>query len=382
MTARATRTASHLGAAVAAALAFATGLAAASSPVAAEAPRLAAAPSPRRYVALDDLAAQTGAQLLVEAPTATYRLRRGDRTVAVTPGLGVALVGSDLVALDREVVVHYGRAYVPCELVRSIERAFGVAAVRPRPTTPEPRLPPAPPPAPRCPLAIIQRICIDPGHGGKDPGAISRGGLREKHVVFDTALKLGEELRRRGFDVVMTRDSDEFIELENRPAIAARQNADVFVAVHANAMGDRSVRGVEIFYCDARYSSVDLAASAARAGRHPHPDDLGANAALPPGANQAALQMLFEEYYHESAELAKALDRSFTRAGMPVRSLRTAGFRVLRLAETPAVLVEIGFLTNPSEEALLRTDAYRRKAAQAIADGLAAYRDSLEAAQR
>jgi N-acetylmuramoyl-L-alanine amidase len=336
-------------------------------------PALASPPS-RRYTALDELASQLGAGIEIEDRTAIVRLRRQDRQAAVVPGMAFALVGSELVELDREVTVYQGRAYVPRDAARAIERLFRLEGVV-RPPPPAPPRPPAPG------VRHFTRICLDPGHGGKDPGAISSRGLREKHVVLATAQAVAEELTRRGIEVVWTRDDDVFIELNDRPALAARQGADAFLAIHANAMGDRSVTGIELFYCDDRYDTVAVAADATRAGRSPLPKELGGSRPLPAAAGQAALQMLLEEYQRESRELAAALQSAFARAGLQVRSVRSAGYRVLRLAETPAVLVEIGFLTNRNEEALLRTDSYRRRLAAALADGVDSYRRSLERGQ-
>lgn len=342
-------------------------------------PRLVPKPSSRRYVALDELASRLGARVETEEWTGVHRLRRGNRVVAVVPGAAAALVGWKLVELDRAVLVRYGRAYVPRDAVRAIERLFGARAV----------VRPPKPPTPPKPAAgrYFRRICIDPGHGGKDPGA-GRPGYYEKHIVLSTAKLLAEELRRRGFEPVFTRDTDVFIELNDRQAIAARHGADAFVSVHANAIGRSSIHGVEIFYCDGKYSSVDRAAAAARAGRKPQPEDIGGSGGaayesplrgtLPAGANQAVLQMLFEEYHRESRELAAVLKSAFTRAGFYVRSVRAAGFRVLRMAESPTVLVEIGFLTNRADRAKLLTESHRRKVARAIADGLEAYRRTLE----
>ncbi len=335
-------------------------------------PRLVPKPSSRRYVALDELASRLGARVETEEWTGVHRLRRGDRVVAVVPGAAAALIGWKLVELDRAVLVRYGRAYVPRDAVRPIERLFGVRAVVTPPKPPRPPTPPKPATG-----RYFRRICIDPGHGGKDPGA-GRSGYYEKHIVLSTSKLLAEELRRRGFEPVFTRDTDVFIELNDRQAIAARHGADAFISVHANAIGRSSIHGVEIFYCDGKYSSVDRAAAAARAGRKPQPEDIGGNHALPAGANQAVLQMLFEEYHRESRELAAALKSAFTRAGFHVRSVRAAGFRVLRMAESPTVLVEIGFLTNRADRAKLLTESHRRKVARAIADGLEAYRRTLE----
>ena len=289
-------------------------------------------PDSRRYVGLGELAAQLGAQDTVDELTGVYSLRRGDRCVSVVPGVSAALVGNTLVELGDEPVVRYGQAYVPRSLESAIRRLLAgggppVVSVPPRPPGPTPAK-----------ARNVGRICVDAGHGGKDPGAPSRWGLEEKTVVLAAAQELAAELRRRGFDVVMTRESDRFVDLEERPAVAARCRADVFISVHANSIDKPSYRGIELFY----------------------PDNRG-------GSPSSTVR-------RESYELAKALETAFTSAGLSVRSTRGAGYRVLRLAEMPAVLVEIGFLTNAEEEHLLRTSAHRQRIARAIADGIVLYR--------
>ena len=151
----------------------------------------------------------------------------------------------------------------------------------------------------------------------------------------------------------------------------------MFVSIHANACSRPSVDGVEIFHCDGRYDPVALAAEARAAGRGPDADDVDGPVRLDAGGNQAVLEMLFEEYHRESRLLASSLERAFVRAGRRVHSSRTAGFRVLRLAEMPAVLVEVGFLTNRADERRLRTSSFQEQTVRAIASGIEAFRDAV-----
>jgi len=340
---------------------------------ASEAPtiRVVSQPSSSRYVSLDTLATRHKAQVESDERTGVFRLRKGSRTVAIVPGLGAALLGGQVTPLSRVALVRYGRAYVPRSLESGIARLFGSTAALPPLPTPTPPTPAGPS------MPYFTRICLDPGHGGKDPGACGPG-YREKDIVLATSGLVASELQRRGIQAVTTRSSDVFIELSDRPLIAAKQGADAFVSIHANAIAKPAIHGIEIFYCDGKYDSAERAAAAARAGRRPQPEDVGGNPKLSAGANQAVLQMLFEQYHRESRDLAGALKTAFARAGFHVRSVRSAGFRVLRLAETPAVLVEIGFLTNRTERAKLLTDSYRRKVAAAIANGIQSYRQTLQ----
>lgn len=290
-----------------------------------------------RYVGLGDLAPEVGAQDTVDPLTSVYSLRRGDRCVSVVPGIGAALVGGDLVMLDEAPVVRYGQAFVPRSLLSRIRRLFpfilgGRASTSPGgPTT---QRPPGVGPTRIRPVA---RVCVDAGHGGKDPGACSPWGTEEKDITLAAAQSLAAELKRRNYEVTMTREGDSFIELNDRPAIAGRCKCDLFLAVHANSIADSSMQGIEIFYCD--------------------------------GRNAAAS----EATRRESIELAEALRNAFVSAGLTVRSIRPAGYRVLRLAPMPAALVEVGFLTNRGEERLLRTSSYRQRIARSIADGIVLY---------
>jgi N-acetylmuramoyl-L-alanine amidase len=277
------------------------------------------------------LAKVAGAQVVLDEATGVHHVSLGGRHVAVVGGVRWAVIGSEARRLDHEVVVRYGRAYVPRSAARSIESYLrggrGGTRVTPRPVPPQP-VP-----------GVTGHVVVDAGHGGKDPGARSRWGLVEKDVVLDSAKLLAEELRALGFTVTLTRTSDVFLELDDRPAVANRLDADIFVSVHANAISRSAIRGMEIFYWDGR-----LGGTATKRDRI------------------------------ESDKLARCIERACEADGLTVRSVRGAAYRVLRYATMPAVLVELGFLTNYAEERLLRTQSYRRKLARAVAQGIKAYR--------
>lgn len=167
-------------------------------------------------------------------------------------------------------------------------------------------------------------VAIDPGHGGKDPGAMGPTGLMEKDVVLDIALRVRNRLSAMGIRTVMTRDTDVFIELADRPLIAKRAGATIYVSIHANASVQANSSGSETYYNS--------------------PQSL-------------LLAQLIQE------EMAKAL-------GIPDRGIKTANFLVLRENSVPSVLVEVGFVSNPSEEVKLRDDAFRGRIADAVARGL------------
>ncbi len=216
-------------------------------------------------------------------------------------------------------------------------------------------------------LKKIQQIVIDPGHGGKDPGAIGVKGLQEKGVVLDIAKRLKKILEHDGVQVKMTRETDEFISLPERTQFASRTKADLFISIHANSSPARSICGMEVF------SLSDLGSWERNEVQRKENQRILFNRlamkAMPAQVQDIVEDMLYCHKQTESDILAlKVIDKTTKLAKTKNRGLKYSRFFVLRNTLVPAVLVEVGFLTNPKEEALLNTGAYRQK----IADGLAA----------
>jgi len=322
--------------------------------------RVRGAPMPNSlyFVGLDDLARRLDARLGWDAESGARSIEKGGKRAVVLPGVAFALVGSQGVPLREPVVWRYGRVYVPRSLVPRLEELFHTRPARPSPPRPSPRrgLPGK--------HRVIRCVCVDPGHGGKDPGAISRWGTREKDLVLAVGQMLADELRSRGLQAVMTRRSDVFIELNDRPVLADRLGADLFISIHANSCPDRSVRGVEIYYADERYDPRAIAAEVLASGDRGH--------------SAAQEEALLAQYHRESRLLAEKLRGAMARNGLSVRKVKGAGFRVLLRARRPAVLVEIGYLSNYTEERLLRTRARRRRIVRGIADGVEDFRQAVE----
>ncbi len=198
------------------------------------------------------------------------------------------------------------------------------------------------------------RVQLDAGHGGEDSGCISpHGDLYEKDLVLDIALRAGEFLAARGIEVVYTRTNDTFVSLAGRSGIAAKHKADAFVAVHANFAENQTARGIETFTLPfanmPSTSSENSVSPIARIGN----------------ANDLANTILGHEIQR----------RMPGRLGESDRGLRHARFQVLRDTPCPAVLVEIGFLSNPTDSRNLSSNWYRDKIALAIADGVCAFSD-------
>jgi len=210
-----------------------------------------------------------------------------------------------------------------------------------------------PMPAPeRLPPSIRQRVAppevglrcvfLDPGHGGRDPGAIGPTGLEEKFVTLDIARRLRRLLEDVGVRVVMSRGEDRFVPLEERARLANRSGAEVFVSIHVNAAPSRRSVGVETYY-------------------------LGY--AGPPGSPARRAGTL-----ERSLRLARCIQQALASAlTVPDRGVKEKNLNVLRNCRLPAVLVEVGFLSNPSSERLLYRPSYRQRLAVLIARGIAAY---------
>jgi N-acetylmuramoyl-L-alanine amidase len=225
----------------------------------------------------------------------------------------------------------------------------------------------------------ISRVVIDAGHGGHDPGARGNG-LAEAELVLDVALRLKKLLEKQtAVEVAMTRDSDVFIPLEERTAFANRQNADLFLSIHANASPNSRARGVETYYLnfatnrEAEAVAARENSASARTMHH-----------LPDIVRAIALNNKIDE----SRDFASMVQRSMVRRLSPRnRQLRDLGvkqapFVVLIGAGMPSVLAEISFITNKQEGQLLKTGAYRQQIAEALLEAVLRYQQSLKNARK
>lgn len=221
------------------------------------------------------------------------------------------------------------------------------------------------PPQYRQPLVgAIRTIVIDAGHGGHDPGA-SHHGLREKHLALDIARRLRTNLREAGLTVVMTRETDQFIPLSGRPAVANRLGADLFVSVHINANKNSRVSGAEVYY--PRVSAISQAAKWPPAVR-------AAEVGVPTmTVKQILWDLVLGRTRSQSRKLASTICGSM-RQGLAVScKTKPARFVVLREAWMPSVLVEVGYVSNATEAQRLNRLDYRVLAAESIAQGIVAY---------
>ena len=210
-------------------------------------------------------------------------------------------------------------------------------------------------------------VVLDPGHGGKDPGAIGVSGTYEKHVAFAAAGELARQLQAGGrYRVSMTREDDVFIPLEDRVAVAQSRGAALFISLHADALMDHSVRGASVYTLAATASDAQTASLARRenaADRYAGP---GAAGVSPEIANILG-SLVRHETSVGSAEMQRNIVASLGR-DLPLleNPARHAGFAVLKAADIPSVLVEMGFMSNPNDEAALRQSTHRAMVASAI----------------
>ncbi len=222
----------------------------------------------------------------------------------------------------------------------------------------------------------INRIVIDAGHGGHDTGTIGPTGLMEKDLCLDVALRLGKLIEQKlpGADVVFTRSDDTFIPLEERTHIANEAKADLFVSIHANSSPDHGARGVETYYLNMKGSPEAMEVAARE------------NAVSQEGIHDLedlVKKIARTEKIDESKELAgdvqDSLARRIQKTAKPVknRGVRKAPFVVLIGADMPSILTEISFLSNASDEQLLKKPEHRQHVAEGVYQGVSAYLQSL-----
>jgi N-acetylmuramoyl-L-alanine amidase len=218
----------------------------------------------------------------------------------------------------------------------------------------------------------VRRVVLDPGHGGKDPGARSRAGLREKEVVLRIARAVRTRLQAEGLEALLTREDDRYLKLEERTEIANRLRADLFISIHANASRNRRSEGVETYLLDTRYDRQTARVAARENGTTVEAlDDLHKIlASLRLGYNERFAARLAQ---HIHDPLVDSLRRNHR--GTRDLGVKRGPFLVLFSAEMPAVLVEVGFLSNRRESARMGAKAFVEAAADGITRGVLTYRD-------
>lgn len=224
----------------------------------------------------------------------------------------------------------------------------------------------------------LDRVVLDPGHGGHDEGTRSKSGLLEKDLVLDVSKRLAEMLRERmGTEVILTRTDDTYIGLEGRTQLANESKADLFLSIHANSSPAKNVAGVETFYLNfsASRNDLDLAARENAAAESSIAD-----------LKEVVAKIALRAKVDESREFALRVQNSLHAAALKQnkeakdRGVKKAPFVVLIGADMPSVLAEIGFLTNSRDETLLKGVEHRNRIAEALYQAIANYAETLSQA--
>ncbi len=304
--------------------------------------------------------------------------------------------------MKKETKIIEGRVWIPLEVV--VTKAFGevlggqvswdyasktLSTVRKLPGAPvKEEVEEVPPPepeitAPVAPVAEAKRprirtIVIDPGHGGKDPGAIGPRGTKEKDVVLKIAHKLAKDLHKNlKTRVILTRYHDIFLPLAERTAIANREKADLFISIHCNASLKSRTKGFEIYFLSDKASDEEAQAVAnmenavmALEERTEERNEL----------SSILWSLAMNEFMNESSEICSLVSSEVDRRLRTVdnRGVKQAGFTVLRGAKMPAILVEVGFISNRSEERKLKSSKFQKNLVESVCVGVEKYKEWVE----
>jgi N-acetylmuramoyl-L-alanine amidase len=227
--------------------------------------------------------------------------------------------------------------------------------------------------APPAPAKALPVIVIDPGHGGVETGAVGPSGLQEKDLTLDLARRLKALLERQGVTVVLTRDDDRILPLDDRTAIANHNRAILFISLHLNASKRKTAFGAETYYLSTSATDVEARTLAGLENKAYTPPDAAAAAAPVEAAPDRGLELILwdlaqNSFIAESSRLAEAVQTELNAmTGVRDRGVRQAPFRVLMGATMPAILIEAGFISNPEEEARFKNEEYKQKIVEAIA---------------
>jgi N-acetylmuramoyl-L-alanine amidase len=232
-------------------------------------------------------------------------------------------------------------------------------------------------------IRALRTVVIDAGHGGHDPGAVS-GGVREKDIVLDLALRLGKKISSAypEVKVIYTRDKDIFIPLFQRASIANRNKADLFISLHANYVSSPSANGTETFTLGLHRSQENLEVAKKENSVILLEEDYSANyEGFDP--REAESYIMFEnlqsEYQGQSIDFAAHIQKYFGQnLNLTDRGVKQAGFLVLRQASMPSVLVEVGFISNPNERKFLVSDSGKEKITESIFQAFSTYKRTID----
>lgn len=281
---------------------------------------------------------------------------RGNKAKALV-GSHTVLIGRDKIELSAPLRRDKSIIYVPEDFESRVLAPFGVITAG----------------MPKVDLSAlkVKTVVIDPGHGGKDPGTKGATGLREKDVVLPIALELKKLLEEAGLTVIMTRTSDSYPTLPQRTEIATDANADIFVSIHANFSPSRKVQGMEVYYVKTQFKK-DLDEEQRTKNEKMFTKQLSSK--YSPTLKHIVAEMMYQRKVESSQKLAQMIVRQtseLTRSQN--RGAKNCRFAVVRNTLMPAVLIEVGYLSNREDERRLAMSSYREKLAEGIAQSILDY---------
>lgn len=289
----------------------------------------------------------------------TITLKKESKEINLLLGSSLILIDGAPCDLKYPVDIYKGTVVVPYKFMSNIIDVL-FKPIYPKEITPSSY------------ITEIRKIVIDPGHGGKDPGAIGRTGSREKDICLDIAKRLRIVLESYGLNVFLTRDYDRSISLEERARFANRRDADLFISIHANANRVKSLSGFEVYYISNRVDDSRRAlVSAENADLKLENASFGSQTL---NLKATVWDIIYGQNRSESIELARHICKSISNnLETRVLGVKGAPFYVLKWTQMPSILVEVGFLSNSYEERLLRNGFYRQQIAEAMAAGIRNY---------
>lgn len=314
------------------------------------------------YAPLITLCEQRGVNFTYDTFTKTATLIRESHKVSLMAGESIVVVDGASKHLKHRVDTYNGTIVVPKGFTEQVmDAVFVNHEVMPDRTVSYVR--------------DIKTIVVDAGHGGYDPGAIGKTGLKEKNINLDVANRLAKILGDEGFKVIMTRSSDYFVSLEKRVEISNSAKADLFISIHANANTMREMNGFEVYHVSTEIS--DLRRAKLSADNSVLDLDRTSYGQLTLNLKTILWDMIYTSSRAESVGLAQSICRAVNNdLCVKVIGVKEAAFQVLKGAHMPAVLVEIGYVSNAKEEHKLKNTYYRQQITGAIARGIKNYAHS------
>jgi N-acetylmuramoyl-L-alanine amidase len=304
---------------------------------------------------LKEMCQQSSVEFFYDPVTRSAKIGKDGEKIFVLVGSDVVMIGTEKVSLNAPVVLKEDKIYVSADFREKVMCRLDTRLCAGGPVK-----------------RGRTRIMIDPGHGGKDPGAKGVYGLEEKDIVLDIAQRLERVLENNGYDVRLVRTSDVFVSLEERTEKAVEWEADLYVSIHANSSTSSRAAGFEV------WAPRELLREDFSEEQHKKNQRI-VFGQLNMQKNNLFLEktledMFYQHKYQQSLALASDVSKGFSKGmTMKNRGVKQSGFFVLRNTLVPSVLIEVGFLSNSREANRLRTTSYRQEIAEMLAEGIKDY---------